>query len=62
MRRFADARAAVSARAQSLYYPHMHYILDRFHAPGHVDQWCKDNVCPATEEHQRIADGVNTLR
>eukprot|EP00973_Karenia_brevis_P006397 870166-Karenia_brevis.AAC.1 len=40
----------------------MHYILDRFHASGHIDPWCRENVWPDTEENQQIAEGVNTSR
>ena len=43
LRRFADKRASLSLLAHELSYPQMKYILDRFHAPGHVDQWCKEH-------------------
>jgi hypothetical protein len=41
LRRFAAAREHCSEFARELAYPRMHFVLDRFHAPAHVDPWCK---------------------
>lgn len=62
LRQFADRRAAWSGFGKKLAHPLMKYILDRFHASGHVDQWCKDNVHPENEENIPFAEGRNTSR
>ena len=38
----------------------MHYILDRFHAKAHIDNWCKLNVNPDTQANTDRLAGRNT--
>jgi hypothetical protein len=62
LRRFADGRAHRSPFAKLLAYPQMHYILDRFHARSHVDQWCKDNVHPKIPLNDELVKNRNSSR
>jgi hypothetical protein len=62
LRRFACARSSSSALAQSLAHPNMHYVLDRFHASGHTDLWCKEHVHPKCAEHAHLVEGLNSSR
>ena len=60
LRRFANRWADGSTLARQLAYPQMLYILDRFHASGHVDAWSLANVHPAVPENSAALEGVNT--
>ena len=60
LRRFAQSRSGWSSLANPLTYPSMKYILDKFHAKGHVDPWCTANVAPDTPENAQILLGKNT--
>ena len=62
LRRFADARAALSFLAHSLSFPQMRYILDRFHAKGHVDPWCLEHVHPENDGNKQLIEGKNSSR
>ena len=62
LRRFADNRASASKLAADLAFPAMTYILDRFHAPAHVDPWCVQNVHPGLDCNRACVDGRNTSR
>lgn len=60
LRRFAGKHSRHSALAQRLAYPMMNYIIDRLHAKGHVDEWCKQNCHPEAPENVALVDGVKT--
>lgn len=60
LRRFADKRHDINEFAKHLAYPEMRYIIDRFHARGHVDAWCLANCHPKAPEVQGLLDGINT--
>lgn len=60
LRRFAHRYRGVNALAASIAYPAMRYILDRFHAPGHVDPWCLANCHPENDENKGCMTGVNS--
>ena len=50
LRRFAHKCAHLSVLAKSISYPALKFSLARFHASGHIDPWCLDNVHPGTQE------------
>ena len=60
LRRFAEKMPVPGSLATELAYPNMIYILDRFHARGHVDPWCLANVHPDVEENAKHIEGKNT--
>ena len=60
LRRFADNRSSESSMAASLAHPAIVYVVDRFHARGHVDEWCRQNCCPGVPETDAAIEGVNT--
>ena len=43
LRKYASRREGQSDLARRLAFPNTRYIVDRFHARGHVDIWCKQN-------------------
>ena len=62
LRRFAAKFAERSEAARAISYPALLFALDRFHARGHVDKWCLENVHPGVDELSAALDGVNTSR
>jgi hypothetical protein len=60
LRRFAQKFAGQNELASSISYPRLKFVLDRFHASGHVDPWCLQNVHPATQENAPLVAGQNT--
>ena len=60
LRRFADKRAHQSSFAKKLAFPEMMYAIDKFHARGHVDEWCLNNCHPRCEAVKEAIEGVNT--
>lgn len=60
LRRFADNRQGDSDFAASLAYPNIIYVVDRFHARGHVDPWCLENVHPKSPLVSKYVEEMNT--
>jgi hypothetical protein len=60
LRAFAQKRSSACDFSGELSYPKMKFILDRFHASGHKDDWCLQNVHPAVPENAELVEGVNT--
>jgi hypothetical protein len=60
LRQFCENRRGLGPFADGMAYPNMYYILDRFHAPGHVDVWCRQNVCPSLPENANLMQGKNS--
>jgi hypothetical protein len=60
LRKYVDKRAAASELASRMVYPHVKYVVDRFHSKGHVDKWCVDNCLHTTEENATVMKGVNS--
>ena len=60
LRRFADKRKDINDFARSLAHPAIRYIIDKFHARGHVDPWCLEHCHPKAQEVQGLLDGVKT--
>ena len=60
LRKFAHARRDSSDMAWSIAYPQLHHVLDRLHAPGHEDEWCKQNVHHELPEYAQKLLGFNT--
>ena len=46
--------------AGSIAHPQLRYILDRLHAAGHKDEWCRQNVHHALFEYAPQLLGFNT--
>eukprot|EP00973_Karenia_brevis_P076934 10683128-Karenia_brevis.AAC.1 len=62
LRCFAAKFASLSSLAQQIAYPSLKFVLDRFHATNHVDEWCIENVYPETDENSPLLEGINTSR
>jgi hypothetical protein len=62
LRRFASKFSERSEAARAISYPALLFALDRFHARGHVDKWCLENVHPGIDELSAALEGVNTSR
>ena len=60
LRKYATARAADGTMAASLAYPSMQYIVDRLHAKGHVDPWCKQHCLPDVPSNAALLQNRNT--
>ena len=60
LRRFAEKRRNVNAFAASLAFPRITYVVDRFHARGHVDKWCLENCHPDAPAVQGMMDGIKS--
>ena len=60
LRRFAEKRRNVNAFAASLAFPRITYVVDRFHARGHVDKWCLENCHPDVSAVQGLMDGIKS--
>ena len=60
LRKFAQSRSSSSHMAWSIAYPQVHYVLDRLHASGHKDEWCKQNVHYDLPEYAPQLMGFNT--
>ncbi|CAE7578556.1 unnamed protein product [Symbiodinium sp. CCMP2592] len=60
LRQFADNRATWNSMAASLAFPNVRYIVDKFHARGHVDEWCRLNCHPGLEENKACVEEINT--
>ena len=60
LRMFAHARRDSSDMSWSIAYPQLQYVLDRQHAPGHKDEWCKQNVHRELPEYAQKLLGFNT--
>jgi len=58
LRRFAGKRHGQSEMAARLAYPCIQYIIDKMHAEGHVDQWCKENCHPDVPGNAEAIRGV----
>eukprot|EP00971_Amphidinium_carterae_P339476 6477309-Amphidinium_carterae.1 len=43
-----------------LRWPQMTYIVDKLHARGHVDEWCRENCHPNLPAHQQLLEEANT--
>ena len=41
------------ANENRLHYPSLRFIVDKFHARGHVDLLCRSNCFPGTPENQK---------
>lgn len=48
--------------AACLAFPFAKYMLDRWHEGRHVDEWCRVNCKPDTEQNQAIFTRVNASR
>ena len=46
--------------SQSLTFPRVKYIVDKFHARGHVDQWCLEHCHLGAAAKKELVDAVNT--
>ena len=46
LRKYADNRKDDSDVSRVLAHPEIRYVVDRFHARGHVDEWCIANCSP----------------
>ena len=60
LRRFAAKRQGQSDIATRLAYPSIKYIIDKMHAKGHVDTWCKANCHPDVPENAEAIRDVCT--
>lgn len=62
LRRFAAKRSGHSELAARLAYPSIRYVVDKMHAKGHVDPWCKANCHPDVPQNADAVRGVCTPR
>ena len=62
LRRFTSKRGGHSELAARLAYPAIRYVVDKLHAKGHVDPWCKANCLPDVPENAAAIRGVCTPR
>lgn len=46
--------------AASVAFPAMKFIVDKFHARTHVDEWCLKHTSPSAPENQTDANAINT--
>ena len=53
-------RLAWGSLEASLAYPQMQYVVDKFHARGHVDPWCKQNCHPEAAGNKELIQQINT--
>ena len=60
LRRYAERRASWGDFASSLAHPRIHYLIDRFHARGHIDPWCLKHCHPESAEASSLLQGLNT--
>eukprot|EP00973_Karenia_brevis_P031302 4320537-Karenia_brevis.AAC.1 len=57
VRRFADKYQGRSELGRRLAFPRMQYVIDKLHAKGHVDQWCKENCHPRVPHNAELIAG-----
>lgn len=60
VRRFAHKHQGRSELGRRLAFPRMHYIIDKLHAKGHVDEWCKQHCNPSVPQNAELIAGVKT--
>ena len=60
LRRYTTNRAHCTEMAAQMAHPNIIYVVDRFHAKGHVDEWCKQNCCPDAPGVPEIVGNANT--
>lgn len=60
LRKFATKQQGQSTVARRLAFPHVQYIIDKMHARGHVDQWCKANCHPEVPSNAEAIRGLKT--
>ena len=60
LRRYASNREGHSTFAQTLSYPDVAFVIDKFHARGHVDPWCSQHCAPRTTENAQLVCNANT--
>ena len=57
LRRFMDSWFA---DYPALRFPHMNYIVDKFHSKTHCDEWCQTNCSPRVPANQARISGHNS--
>ena len=60
LRRYASNREGHSTFAQTLSYLDVAFVIDKFHARGHVDPWCSQHCAPRTTENAQLVCNANT--
>jgi hypothetical protein len=58
VRRYADSRSHLSEACKRLAFPKVIYAIDKFHARGHVDEWCLQNCHPRCEAVKAAIEDV----
>jgi hypothetical protein len=60
LRRYVASRAQQSNLAQTMAYPRVRYVVDRFHARNHTDARCAGNCLATCAENVACMEGVNS--
>ena len=60
LRKFASKHQGRSEVARRLAFPRVQYVIDKMHARGHVDKWCKENCHPDLPSNAEAIRGLKT--